>query len=74
MTSRKHCPKCGGEMNQGFVIDAGDSGSHRASKWQAGTPQKSFWTGIKLSKADQHEVVTWRCGRCGFLESYAGVS
>ena len=26
---------------------------------------------IKIGKKTKHEIQTWRCGRCGFLESYA---
>ena len=36
-----------------------------------GQPQKSIWTGLKQFKNQQHEIVTWRCGGCGYLESYA---
>ncbi|TMJ17211.1 MAG: hypothetical protein E6G94_02130 [Alphaproteobacteria bacterium] len=32
---------------------------------------KSFWTGISLGGRARSQIATWRCGRCGFLESYA---
>jgi hypothetical protein len=70
----KRCPKCSSRMSEGFIVDAGDYGSSGVSKWHQGEPRKSIWTGIKVSKADQIEVSTWRCDRCGFLESYAGPS
>lgn len=41
------------------------------STWQDGEPRKSFWTGVKKTKDDQHEIVTWRCGGCSYLESHA---
>ena len=66
----KTCTKCGGRMDEGFV---GTTTSHgnAVTKWLPGKPEKSIWTGIKIRKADQHPIEIWRCGRCGFLESYA---
>ena len=65
------CPKCGSSMSEGFVIDHGDYGSRSVSTWHGGEPRKSVWTGLKLSKDEQFEISTFRCNRCGFLESYA---
>ena len=71
MQSVSDCPKCGGRMAEGFIIDRGDYGSSSVSTWQGGEPRKSVWTGLKLAKDEQAEVSTFRCGRCGYLESYA---
>jgi hypothetical protein len=71
MTTSKTCPKCSGRMETGFIVDAGDYGAAHVSRWQPGEPRKSFWTGLKIAKAAMIEVTTLRCGRCGFLESYA---
>lgn len=70
MTARKQCPKCSSGMAAGFILDQ-NYGSVGVSKWQDGPPKKSFWTGVKLNKSDQIAVTTWKCERCGFLESYA---
>lgn len=67
-TSR--CPKCNGEMVQGFVIDFAH-GARLVSQWAEGLPQKSFWTGTKLPEEALIPVGTFRCNACGFLESYA---
>ena len=65
------CPKCEGEMEQGFILDA-MQGGQIASRWAAGAPQKSFWTGSKgVSEDSVIPVGTFRCASCGFLESYA---
>lgn len=64
------CPKCGGAMEEGFLLDRTQSGA-AASAWVAGAPEKSFWTGLKLKGRTQLPVSTWRCRRCGYLESYA---
>ncbi len=36
-----------------------------------GAPEKSIWVGVKLRGKTPIEIATWRCGSCGFLESYA---
>jgi predicted nucleic-acid-binding Zn-ribbon protein len=66
-----HCPKCNGSMSEGFIVDHGDYGTAHVSTFQAGQPRKSFWTGLKQNKEEQVAVTTLRCGRCGYLESYA---
>jgi hypothetical protein len=66
----KQCSKCGGRMIDGFLLDATESG-HKAAKWVEGEPKKSFWLGLKLRGTRQIEIATWRCERCGYLESYA---
>jgi len=59
-------------MEPGFVIDKGQPyGSVSAPEWAEGAPEPSFWTGLKLKGRERHAVVTFRCPRCGFLESYA---
>lgn len=64
------CPKCDGSMADGFIFDEAQ-GRYAVSTWQSGKPVKSIWTGIKRSKADQLQISTRRCERCGYLESYA---
>ena len=66
-----HCPKCAGAMLPGFVLDRGHANSLAPSYWQEGAPEKSFWTGIKTRGHQQLPITTYRCGQCGFLESYA---
>ena len=65
------CPKCRGRMSEGFLLDRGDYGSSSVATWQGGEPKKSIWTGVKQDKSEQFDVSTWRCGSCGYLESYA---
>ena len=69
MSKPSHCPKCQGTMSEGFVVDNSDGGL-KVSSWAEGAPVKSFWLGVKLGKKPI-EIATWRCGRCGYLESYA---
>jgi hypothetical protein len=64
------CPRCGGGMEPGYTIDVG-YGTKAVPKWVAGEPESSIWTGLKLRGKDQLDVSTYRCRRCGYLESYA---
>jgi hypothetical protein len=68
-TSPQKCPKCSGRMEQGFVVDH-SHGARIVSEWAAGPPLKSFWTGTKLPE-ERLPIGTYRCERCGYLESYA---
>ena len=67
----KECPRCRGNMSEGFILDRGDSNSRNLQNWVEGEPVKSFWTGLQTKDRDKFEVSTWRCDRCGYLESYA---
>jgi hypothetical protein len=70
------CPKCQGEMVQGFVADYVAS-VIRVSSWVEGPPVKRSWGGIKLRSfwgtklREQIPIGTFRCAVCGYLESYA---
>ena len=64
------CPKCDGEMTEGFVADQG-YGSVGVSDWVEGEPVKSFWTGTKISGKNKYQIKSFRCVKCGYLESYA---
>ncbi len=69
MTQDLPCPKCDGSMERGFVLDH-THGGRGVNHWSAGEPRTSFWTGTKLSE-HQIPIATFRCRKCGFLESYA---
>ena len=73
MASRSlSCPRCGGGMETGYVVDVMyGHGSAAVPKWVAGEPQRSIWTGLKLRGKEQLPVTTYRCHRCGYLENYA---
>ena len=64
------CPRCGGGMDQGFVVDQAH-GTIKTQRWVEGAAEYSFWFGLKLRGKQQLEVSTYRCGKCGYLESYA---
>jgi len=60
------CPKCGGCMQEGFLIE-----SKLPVRWIAGKPEKSVLGGTKASGKEHRQIETHRCVECGFLESYA---
>ena len=70
MGRAKTCPKCQSSMTEGFVVDNGH-GTHTVAAWIEGQAEKSIWTGLKLKGRQKLDIATWRCGSCGYLESYA---
>jgi hypothetical protein len=65
------CPKCAGEMVQGFIVDWAQGGARRVLNWVEGAPAKSFWHGTRAPAEKSMAVGTFRCSQCGFLESFA---
>lgn len=70
MAETSKCPKCAGEMSDGFIADY-SYGSVQPNKWVAGEPEKSFWSGTKIGDKEQRGVTAFRCIKCGYLEFYA---
>ena len=67
------CPKCSGEMVQGFTIDT-DGATRKVGTWVEGEPEKTgvlFWAGTKVPKDKCIPMGVFRCSACGFLEFYA---
>jgi hypothetical protein len=64
------CPKCQHSMEIGFILE-NDQGAYRTAQWADGTPIRSVWTGLKMKGKLIHQVDTYRCKHCGYLESYA---
>ena len=64
------CPRCSGQMEPGYIVDEG-YGTRTVAKWVAGEPERSMWTGLKMRGKEKLDVASYRCRRCGYLESYA---
>ena len=64
------CPKCSGGMEEGFLAD-NTYGGFLPGQWVQGEPKKSFWGGITVRGKVKIQIATYRCTRCGYLESYA---
>lgn len=72
MTPRApECLRCRSTMERGFVIDQGPHPQSGKREWIEGAPQPSFWSGVKTKGKRVFPVLTFRCTRCGALESYA---
>ena len=65
------CPKCNSSMELGALLDRGHGDQLNTTDWLEGAPEKSFWSGVKTKGKERFEVQTYRCSRCGYLESYA---
>jgi len=65
------CPRCRQRMVPGFVVDRGHQSWPETQTWVEGEPKKSFWGGLQLKGRTKHAVRSFRCERCGYLESYA---
>ena len=63
------CSKCQSPTEEGFILDKGDGNSSNVSHWVSGSPDKRWW-GTKTGDKVKLEVITFRCTRCGYLESY----
>jgi hypothetical protein len=67
----KKCPKCGGEMDEGLQTNKMNNFIHVMNLplvWGRKLV-KSYISGYKLE--DEKEIKTYRCTKCGYLESYA---
>lgn len=71
MPSPSECLRCKGPMSMGLMLDRADYNVGTVPQWVEGMPEKSFWTGLKTKGKESYSVMTYRCDRCGYLESYA---
>jgi hypothetical protein len=71
MTNKKlQCPKCKGEMVQGFVADYSGPAALVAS-WHAGQPKKKLIGHTKAPRGEGVPIGAYCCQECGLLELYA---
>ena len=71
------CPKCQGEMQQGYTLDLAHSVVF-VGHWVQGPPKRSAWGRfvgndfLKFSNLKSAiPIGTYRCQSCGYLEAYA---
>jgi hypothetical protein len=70
MKGSVECMRCHAHMESGWLVDATHAG-YEQENWSPGEPQPSFWTGLKVGKDQVIPVTTFRCPKCGYVESYA---
>lgn len=66
----ERCGKCGGAMKEGFLVDISQRIS-RISHWAEGAPEFWFLDILRMRGRRRLAVRSFRCSKCGFLESYA---
>ena len=66
----RRCPKCEGAMVTGYIADR-NAGWYEPTKWFPGELDLDWAKGVKKSSVPPLLVVTDRCTRCGYLESFA---
>ncbi len=59
------CPKCNSNMVKGFIGDKENFGQQTRQNWGTGIHS----LGVGLDNA--LPITTYRCEKCGYLESYA---
>jgi hypothetical protein len=75
------CPKCGGDMEQGYLLEFGQGCFFQAS-WVRGPAKRAKGLSRPLADPGRSLAVavgglhplaidTYRCPGCGYLESYA---
>jgi hypothetical protein len=71
MNQTTQCTKCQGELEGGFMLDHNDVSAHQAL-WASGAPTRTVASDTGPSKTERMlPVVTFRCTKCGYLESFA---
>ena len=71
MATELTCPRCAGPMEDGFVADKAHYSVPETQSWVEGAPERSFWSGLQMKNREVLRVMTYRCEKCGYLESYA---
>ena len=66
----QRCGKCGGEMTEGFLID-NQRQAVRGVQWAEGAPSYWFLDVLRMKGRTRLPVESWRCRKCGLLESFA---
>jgi hypothetical protein len=65
----KVCPKCGKQMQEGYIPDRFYA---NFQVWVSGQPEKRFLGGgLDLDGKTTLNITTFRCQTCAYLESYA---
>jgi hypothetical protein len=61
------CLRCGGDLDPGFIEDAGQASQGRA-RWIPGPIETGLLGGTKRIFKERHDIVALRCSDCGKLE------
>ena len=67
----RKCPKCGGDMEVGFLRDRARGNLSQPAEWMEGAPETTWFGTLKMGSSTRYAVEAFRCEKCGFLEQYA---
>ncbi len=65
------CPVCRVRMEEGHLLDAGNSNRLQRMSWIEGEPEKGGLHGYRTKGKRRIATITWRCPRCGWLLWFA---
>lgn len=68
--SDRRCSKCGGTQKEGFLLDCSHN-AVRVGHWAEGAPEYWILRILKMRGRRKLPIQSWRCTKCGLLESYA---
>ena len=67
----KKCPKCKSTMESGFRTNTGFGAPRWQETWAKKSNESKVRWGLQTFQGDLvKNVITYRCKKCGFLESY----
>lgn len=66
MNEMRKCPKCSGEMKEGFIADTWGDVGHGTSKQEWGDGSKNWWRQLNTQK----KVKSFACESCGYIENF----
>lgn len=65
----QRCAKCGAESEIGFLVDR--SRHDGVAHWADGEPRYLFLSFLRMRARRKLPIRSWRCRKCGYLESFA---
>ncbi|TDQ05357.1 hypothetical protein [Labedaea rhizosphaerae] len=72
--SERKCAACGSaDLEFGFLPELLHGGGVGMTTWVSGPPQRSAWTGLKVTHRPRYYVEAHGCRACGFLNLYVGL-
>ncbi len=71
MTVVPECPACRVRLEEGFVGDTTHHGVLQKMTWREGRAHKTALGGLETKGRRAHEIVAFRCPRCGWLIWFA---
>jgi hypothetical protein len=62
------CPKCKGDLEQGYILDIQGSGFRAPADWVQGTMKGGLLPRFKVKT--RRQIPAYRCTSCGYIELF----